>query len=205
MAAHDTLDPSADPAAPFDDATRRALEATIDHLNDNHADTVLFVARHLAPASLDAELARVECTGAVFTVRGTTGPSEVVLAFPTPITEAHEAQGHFFAALAAARAAAADQPLTSLEHELQVTAALRTVHGRVAAIGRVARGLLQVTVAGFDGYPLEGGDEFVYTMISHADGGIPPSYDMSDYRDQADDDPVRGAYYTVRRARPDVG
>ena len=62
-----------------------------------------------------------------------------------------------------------------------------------------------MTLAGFDDYPLQGGDEFVYAMISHADGGISPAYDMSDYRDQADDDPVRGAYYTIRRARPAVG
>ena len=191
----------------LDDATAAAaVEATLDHLNEHHADTVLFVARHLSPGAVDAALVRVDRTAAVFGVRDGVELREVRLVFPAPIEAAHELQAHFFATLASARAAvSADEPLTSLEREMQATASLRTVHGRVAGVERVVPGLLQVTLAGFDDYPLQGGDEFVYTMISHADGGIPPSYDMSDYRDQADDDPVRGAYYTVRRARPDVG
>ncbi|MCB1002091.1 MAG: SIP domain-containing protein [Acidimicrobiales bacterium] len=190
----------------LDDATAAAIEATLDHLNDNHADTVLFVARHLAPGVDDAEVVRVDRTAAVFAVRDAGTTSEVRLEFPRPIDAAHEVQGHFFATLAAARAEApADAALTSLEREMQLTATLRTVHGRVSAIERIAPALLQVTLTGFDDYPLHGGDEFVYTMISHAPGGIPTTYDMSDYRDQADDDPVRGAYYTVRRARPEAG
>ena len=191
----------------LDDATAAAaVEATLDHLNEHHADTVLFVARHLSPGAVDAALVRVDRTAAVFGVRDGVELREVRLVFPAPIEAAHELQAHFFATLASARAAvSADEPLTSLEREMQATASLRTVHGRVSGVERVVPGLLQVTLAGFDDYPLQGGDEFVYTMISHADGGIPPTYDMSDYRDQGDDDPVRGAYYTVRRARPAVG
>ena len=65
--------------------------------------------------------------------------------------------------------------------------------------------LIEVTLAGFDGYPLRGGDEFVYAMVSHAPGGITPDYSMDHYREQPEDGPVLGAYYTVRRSRPDVG
>lgn len=97
------------------------------------------------------------------------------------------------------------EPLTSLVQELKATAALATVHGRVVNVRRITPKLLEVTVAGFEDYPLGGGDEFVYAMISPAPGGISPSYRMDDYRDQAPDDPVRGAYYTVRRSRPEAG
>ena len=128
------------PAAPggttLDDATAAAVEATLDHLNENHADTVLFVARHLAPGVVDAEVVRVDRTAAVFGVRDGVEVREVRLVFPAPIEAAHEVQTHFFATLAAARAAAStDEPLTSLEREMQLTASLRTVHGRVAGGG----------------------------------------------------------------------
>lgn len=93
----------------------------------------------------------------------------------------------------------------AIERELQTLALLATTHGRVAAVRRLTRNLLEVTLTGFVGYPLEGGDEFVYVMVSYGPGGISPDYGMDDHRERADDDPVRGAYYTVRRARPDVG
>ena len=106
-------------------------------------------------------------------------------------TEHHtiEASGSF------AAASQADSELTSLP----------TVHGSIVAVRRLVPGLLEVTLGGFADCPLEGGDEFVYVMISPAPGGISPTYGMDDFRDQAADDPVRGAYYTVRRSRPALG
>lgn len=98
-----------------------------------------------------------------------------------------------------------DAALSALRAEL---AGLRTVHARVRAVERVSPRLLQVTVSGLDGTPyahLGGGDDFVYALVSHAAGGILPTYDMDDFRVQDPDDPVRGAYYTVRRARPAAG
>jgi NADPH-dependent ferric siderophore reductase len=191
----------------LDEAAAADVEATMAHLNGNHADTVLLVARHLAPRVVDAELVAIDRFEATFVVRceGSV-TAEVSLVFPSTITEAHEAQGHLFEAMRNARAALDPSvPLTSLEHELQVTASLRTVHGRFAARRRVTANLLEVTLAGFAGYPLEGGDEFVYVLVSHEPGGISLDYGMDQYRDQAEGDPVRGAYYTVRRSRPEAG
>lgn len=84
-------------------------------------------------------------------------------------------------------------------------AAFPTVHGRVAAARRVTADLLEVTLAGFAGYPLTGGDEFVYTMVSYDDGGIPTTTTLDEVLEQGPDGPLRGAYYTVRRSRPAVG
>jgi NADPH-dependent ferric siderophore reductase len=80
-----------------------------------------------------------------------------------------------------------------------------TVHGRVSAVEQVRRGLLQVTLAGFGDVVLEGGDEFVYVMVAHDEGSVAGEDATGDRRGQADGGPVRGAYYTVRRARPEVG
>jgi NADPH-dependent ferric siderophore reductase len=199
-----------DPTMPFGAAAQAAVDATIDHLNDNHPDTVLLVARHLRPDAVDvvdAEIAMVDRLAATFVTRDRSQTShEVQLLFPAPVVEAHEVQEHLLAALAGARAAADPaEPLTSLEREIQVTASLPTVHGRVVSVSRLAPNLLEVTLGGFVGYPLEGGDEFVYVMVSHEPGGISAGYGTDDYRDQAADDLVRGAYYTVRRSRPEVG
>lgn len=188
----------------FDAETRTHIEGVRDHLNGNHADTVLLLVRHLEPDAVDAELGVVDPHGAEFAVRSADGArSTVRLDFPTPAEGAHDVQAHLLAALAQARAASDPSvPLTSLEAELQVTASLRTVHARVRRSHRLTSSLWEVTVEGLGDYPLSGGDEFVYVMISHEPEGIDPEYDMDDYRNQAEGDPVRGAYYTVRRSRP---
>lgn len=202
MTADDTRAPGS-----FGAVAQAAVDETMEHFNEHHADTVLLVARHLRAGALDARIDRADRRGVTFAIHTRSQHAgEVHLPFPTPVDEAHEVQGHLLAALAAARAAAhSDEPLTSLERELQITRSLTTVHGRVGAVRRLTPALLEVTLTGFTGYPLEGGDEFVYVMVSSAPGGISPHYTMDDYRRQVAGDTVRGAYYTVRRSRPDVG
>lgn len=192
---------------PFDDVEQAQVDAVVDHVNAHHADTVLLVARHLHPGAAEAELTAVDTVGAAFVVCTADGRTvRTRLAFPTPVVDAHEVQARLHAAVAAARHAAdPDAPLTSLEAELAAAAGLATTHGRVAAVRSIAPDLVEVTLTGFDGYPLRGGDEFVYALVSHAPGGIPRGFSIDAGRDRPDDDPVRGAYYTVRRSRPDLG
>ena len=195
-------------AAPaFDAAVLAQIESTIEHLNASHSDTVLLVAAHLAPGATDAELIAIRPSGAEFAVRGAdSGATTAWLAFPEPTVEGHEIHANLLGAVAVARAAADPSvPLTSLEVELDQTARLRTVHGRIGSVRGLTPNLLEVTLAGFHDYPLHGGDEFVYAMVSFAAGGIDPSYSMDDHRDAPPDGPVRGAYYTIRRSRPEVG
>ncbi len=90
--------------------------------------------------------------------------------------------------------------------------ALPTVHGRVTSRRQLTDDVLEVTLAGFgavDGRPwmgsLAGGDEFVHVLVSPEPGGIRPDYRMADLLERRPGDPVRGAYYTVRRVRPESG
>lgn len=195
-------------AAPaFDAAVLAQIRSTVEHLNESHSDTVLLVAAHLAPGATDAELIAIGPSGAEFAIRGAdSGATTAWLGFPEPTVMAHEIQANLFGAVGVARAAADPSvPLTSLEVELDQTARLRTVHGRIGSVRDLTPNLLEVTLAGFHDYPLRGGDEFVYAMVSFAAGGIDPSYSMDDHRDAPPGGPVRGAYYTIRRSRPDVG
>jgi NADPH-dependent ferric siderophore reductase len=98
-----------------------------------------------------------------------------------------------------------DERTTTVESTTDEEHGWSTVHGRVDAVRRITPTLVQVTLAGFHGYPLVGGDEFVYAMVSHAPGGVAPDYGIDDVRAARADDPVRGAYYTVRRSRPERG
>jgi NADPH-dependent ferric siderophore reductase len=191
----------------FDAVAQAQIEGMVEHLNTKHQDTVLFVARHLEPAASNAELAALDPNGAILAVQRPNGIAcHVRIDFSTAAVDAREAQAHFLAAVGDARAAADPAaPLTTLESELRSTAALRTVHGHVSRVRRLTPSLLEVTVAGLDGYELGGGDEFVYVMVSPEPGGIAPTYTMDDYRRQAAGDPVHGAYYTIRRSRPEAG
>lgn len=198
---------STDARQEFDASTTDEAARLIEHLNDHHADTVLLVARHLEPTLARGELAAVDPGGVDFSGVLEDGTATTArLEFPDRVFESHEVQGHLLAAVHAARAAAPpDLPLTSLEAELAATTALPTVHGVVVGTRRLTPSLIEVTVGGLVDYPLTGGDDFIYVMVSSDPAGIDPAYSMSDFRERSEGDPVVGAYYTARRFRPDVG
>lgn len=201
---HDTTSSNDRPS--FDEVAQAQVDFVVDHLNANHADTVLLVARHLVPMADDAELVAVDPAGASFEVRSAGGVARARLGFSARAADVDDAQRQLLAAVGVARTAVGpDVPLTSLEIEMAVTAQLATVHGRIRSVRPVTPNLVEVTVGGLAGYPLSGGDEFVYVMVSNERGGLADDYDMGAFQEQPEGGPVRGAYYTVRRHRPDRG
>lgn len=190
----------------FDAEAAEQIDVLVEHLNGSHADTVLLVARYLDERATDAELTAIDPAGVLMAVRDDEGTATVRLDFAEPAWSANDVRQHLIGAVGTARAAAdPSRPLTSLEAELRSTASLPTVHGFVRRAERLTPTLIEVTLAGLPDYPLAGGDEFVYVMVSPEPGGISPGYSMADFREQADGDQVHGAYYTVRRSRPDDG
>jgi NADPH-dependent ferric siderophore reductase len=190
----------------FEGAEQAQIDGIVDHLNANHADTVLLVARHVAPGVDDAEIVAIDPRGAAFEVRSAGVIARLRLEFDSPAAEVHDAQRRLLAAVGVARAATGPGvPLTSLEVELAAAAQLATVHATVRSVRPLTPNLVEVTLAGLDGYPLSGGDEFVFVMVSDEGDGIAGDYDMTAFREQPEGGPVRGAYYTIRRARPDRG
>jgi len=93
----------------------------LQHLNRKHPDTVLFLARHTSgvPDAIDAELVAVDRDGIDVEVREARGSTTARLEFAAPINAAPDLRRQLGGLLDEARAAAPDEPLTSLEEEIQ--------------------------------------------------------------------------------------
>jgi NADPH-dependent ferric siderophore reductase len=189
----------------FSDEDTVTIDAVVEHLNGNHADTVLFVARHHPALGglanlVDAEIDGIDPAGATFSTRDVSGATAAArLDFAAPLNAAAEVQHGLFALVAAAREAAPDAPLTSIEAELSVSATLTTTLGRVAEVRSLTPNLVEVTVELDDLVPLRGGDEYFWVMIGEGADDVVDGFTMEDADDGG---PVRGAYYTVRSHRP---
>jgi putative heme iron utilization protein len=96
------------------------VENVLKHVNAKHADTVLFLARHAAGVSdaVDAELLAADPDGVDIAARYARGSSTARLQFTTPINAVPDLQLQLRHFLETARAAAPDEPLTSLEEEI---------------------------------------------------------------------------------------
>jgi NADPH-dependent ferric siderophore reductase len=184
-----------------------ALDLTIEHFNANHADTVLFVARHLGGCAeaVDAEIASVDSTGAEVDVVVDGTPSRVRLGFETSATTVDEVRAQVMATITRARdAAGPDVPPTSVERELATVATLPTFVTNVAEVRDLTPNLREIVLAGgLDAFPSVGGDQFVYLMVPRPGGPeIPDGYTMADLREADPDNGPIAAYYTVRAWDP---
>ncbi len=96
------------------------VQTVLKHLNGKHPDTVLFLARHAAGVSdaTEAELLAVDPGGVDLAVRRAQGSSTGRLQFTAAINAVPDFQLQLRGLLATARAAAPDEPLTSLEEQI---------------------------------------------------------------------------------------
>jgi NADPH-dependent ferric siderophore reductase len=208
--------PSTEPLAsrdgnPFDGDDAAMVDAVIEHVNGNHADTVAFIAEFhpdLAPAMVvvDAEITSIDRRGTTLAVAGSgTHRRTLRLDFAAPIGGADQLQVSLLALVDAARQAAPHVPLTSIEDELTVSEQLDSYCGEVRRVTPLTANLVEVTVGiGVDGPAFAGGDEYAWVMIGAAADGVPEGYGLAEFEEQPDDGAVKGAYYTVRRHRPDA-
>lgn len=142
----------------FDDETLALIDATLEHVNEEHGDTVLLLANHLAdqPGALGrARFAGADPHGVDVHLAALDGSGErrLRLAFDEPAPDAGVLQGLVLTAIGAARAAApADLPLTSLEQELASVETIRTHPAHVDAVRTLTPTLLEVTLGGLHGF-----------------------------------------------------
>lgn len=182
-------------------------DAVFEHLNGNHADSVLFLARHVAgdPALTDAELLVATSDGVEIEVRGHEGDRRVQLTAPTPLASTADLQGLLIGTMSAARAAAPEGELTSIERELATQGSIPTRVVEVVAIEDLASDLRQITFGGMRGHVALGPDDFFLVIrpkdLSELDGDV----SFADFKDRAPEDQPGWAYYTCRAFRPEVG
>ncbi len=194
------------------------LEPVIDHLNGEHEDTALFVMRHLAarcaaadPASIvEGTFTAVSATGIEGRARDSDG---VIVDLRWPFADApttmDEVRGQMFMLLGEARAAADDDvPLTSLEREFSAASSIRTHLSYVVAVNDINESMREITFGGLAEFDSLGGDEFVYVLLppeGRTDLTVGVDFSWEAYEQMPVEERPRGAYYTVRRWRPDVG
>ncbi|MEM1334310.1 MAG: DUF2470 domain-containing protein [Actinomycetota bacterium] len=154
------------------------LEVVVDHLNDEHRDTMLFVVRHLASRThdldattiVDGRLTAITENGIGGMATDASGEAhEVIWRFEAPPSDIDEVRGHMFTMLAEARGAAGDDvPLTSLEQEFSTDSPIPTHLSSVVAVSDVNPHLRQITFGGLDAFESLGGDEFLYVLLPPA-------------------------------------
>ena len=195
----------------FDDPeVAAAIVETVEHFNEDHGDTVLLVAVHLAghpgPLPGEARIVGVAPSGVTFE-RTHDGRSHLSrLDLDPPLADPFGVYDAVLAAIGEARASAAEgTPLTSLERELAATSALRAQPGTVRAVRPLTPTLLELDVDGLDDMLQVAPDTFVYVMVAVDGTSIDPGFAIQDFSAQAEGGPVRGAYYTIRRRDPETG
>ncbi|MEM9041557.1 MAG: siderophore-interacting protein [Actinomycetota bacterium] len=192
------------------------LDMVVDHLNEEHDDTVLFVLRHVAATEhdvrdvRDARLTRVTADGIGGAVTTASGDRVDVLSpFVETPSSIDDVRMHLFGLLTAARAVAPDeQPLTSLEAELTGASGITTSLAHVVRTTVIAPNLREITFGGLGDFVSLGGDEFLYVLAppeGREELTVGTDFTWLAYEEMPDEDKPIGAYYTVRRWRPDEG
>lgn len=165
------------------------LQEEAEHLNDEHEDTVAFVAKFAGewPDTVQASIAGTDSGGFVFTI-GLADGSRVTrrIDFTAPMSDIDSVRMSFYGMLGLARERAGDTvAATSLEVELAEVSTLTTFQTTVKGVTDLSPRLREITFAGgFEGFESISPDQFLL---------VTPS-----------DDSGR-AYYTVRHWRPEVG
>ena len=173
----------------------------LDHFNGAHADTVVFIAQHVAKLGplRDGELVAADFTTVRFQVQSSDQATSVEWSFPEPVSSVPEIQAHLFTLLGAARAAAPDGEPTSLEREMRVSGTLPTTHVTVRSARLLTPWLRELTLQGLPGHLSGGGDEFVLVIPPEpGQDRLPSDATMQSLRDRPADQIPPMAYYTVR-------
>jgi NADPH-dependent ferric siderophore reductase len=189
------------------DAEEAALvEASLEHVNGHHPDTVLFVARHLwGPHLSAAELLGADPTGIDLAVVERGDRRVARITFESRATTAHEVDAHLYGLLAEARAAAGDDvALTSLEAEAAAVGTIPVHLVRLVARRQLTPDLLELELRGDGGLAQPAPDTFYYALVCDEPGVLSADFTIADVQAQGPDGPVRGAYYTVRRLDPSM-
>lgn len=205
-------DTSAASAEATDIATELAARAPeiLHRLNIDFEDSVLFIGRALCghPEATKAEVATVDTESATLVVTDAAGEHEHRLAFGSPVAEIDMLTIELFGFILQARELAPDAPLTEAERAMQQIDELRTFLTSVVAVQDIHPHLRQITFGGGDlaTFSPAGPDTFLYLLLpppGRDELTIDQSFTWEAHAQMPEADKPVGAYYTLRRWRPE--
>jgi NADPH-dependent ferric siderophore reductase len=181
------------------------------HFNDDHPDTLLFVARVLfdRPDAAAAVALAVDRNGIDIEVHGENGPEPLRIAFTEQAADLDAVQAQAISLVRAARAQSGEDGQTSFERQLDELNAIKTFLTEVVRVEQITPVLRQVTFGGGDlvDFIPAGPDQFLYLLVpprGRTELSIGRDFSWEQYQQMPADDRPVGAYYTVRRWRPEV-
>jgi NADPH-dependent ferric siderophore reductase len=196
--------------ATFPPQVATQISEAIAHVNDEHPDTVLLLARHVAvlPEATAAEIDAADPLGVDLRLVVDDTTVEARLTFAEEVNGAEQLQAQVYVAILEARAAVGDsQPLTSLESDFAKAASVPTHPARILSVDRLTPAILEVRLGGLTQFEPLGPDTFLLAMVDTGPDHIGDDYQLADYQAQAAtgaEGPVRVAYYTLRHWDPET-
>lgn len=204
------------PATPTTDPSVADLLAQqqvmiLDTLNGLYEDATLLVGRILGDrrAATAARAEAVTVDGVDLVVVDDDGEHSRHVPFPAPLAGIDEMFLLFFALVIDARERSGETGTTSVEKVIATAKGFRTFVTEVVAVEDVHPHLRQVTFGGGDlvGFEPVGPDTFLYLLLpppGRTELTIDATFTWEAARAMPDDERPVGAYYTLRRWRPEV-
>ena len=187
-------------------------EEFLEHMNGDFGDALAMVGRALSERS-DATkvvLTGLDPTGVDAIATDSDGEHPVRIEFATPLEHSEDITMALLDLVGRARDIAGDDVgATSGDREVTALSLLRTFLTEVVAVTDVHPHLRQITFGGGDLTTFEpaGPDTFLYLLLpppGRTELGIDQSFSWDAHARMPEEDKPVGAYYTLRRWRPEV-
>jgi NADPH-dependent ferric siderophore reductase len=183
----------------------------LDRLNVEFEDSVLFVGRVLGecPGATRARVTSVDTRAATMVVTDADGDHLRRIPFGSEVTDPDHLTAELFAFVVSARERSGEDGVTSAERVMQEMSSIRTFLTHVVAVEDVHPHLRRITFGGGDlaTFTPAGPDTFLYLLVpppGRTELTIDQSFTWAAHAEMPEDERPVGAYYTLRRWRPEA-
>lgn len=183
----------------------------LEHFNQTHEDSLVLVATGLGGRSgvSRARAIALDTRSMTLAVTSGQGDEELTFSIEEPITSLDGVTHAALAMVAAARAVVGGEPDTSAERIAVEMQAIRTFVTEVRAVRDVHPHLREITVGGvgLDTFSPLGPDTFLYVLVpprGRTELTVDESFSWEAYEHMPAEERPGGAYYTIRRWRPET-
>lgn len=194
-----------------DDVIAEHQTEMVSAMNVEYSDSVLLVARILGGhrSATEARATSIDAAGVDFVVVDPDGEHEVRVDFAEPVTDAELVLTAVLETVVRARAESGEEGTTSAEKLLAGSTGYRTFITEVVSTEEITPTLRQVTFSGDDlaTFSPVGPDTFLYVLLpppGRAELTIDTSFSWEAVPHMPEDERPVGAYYTLRRWRPEA-